>query len=64
MADGVVDKLVQKVNQLVVLDNVEGVSSLRRGQTLDLSAGQVEMLRPLADNLDLRDGSLPVRTRC
>ncbi|TDW98926.1 hypothetical protein [Kribbella sp. VKM Ac-2566] len=53
MADANVDALVQKVNQLVVLDSVEGVSSLRRGQTLELSAGHVEMLRPLADNLDL-----------
>ncbi|TCC34976.1 hypothetical protein [Kribbella sindirgiensis] len=53
MADANVDKLVQKVNQLVVLDSIDGVSSLRRGQTLDLSDGHVEMLRPLADNLDL-----------
>ncbi|MGW6196019.1 hypothetical protein ACWF0M_07695 [Kribbella sp. NPDC055110] len=53
MADANVDKLVQKVNQLVVLDSVEGVSSLRRGQTLKLSKGHEEMIQPLADNLDL-----------
>ncbi|TCC03675.1 hypothetical protein [Kribbella soli] len=53
MAEANVGKLVQKVNQLVVLDSVDGVSSLRRGQTLELSAGHVEMLEPLADNLDI-----------
>ncbi|WP_327640371.1 hypothetical protein OHB24_18900 [Kribbella sp. NBC_00482] len=53
MADANVDKLFQKVNQLVVLDSEDGVTSLRRGQTLELSAGHVEMLQPLADNLDI-----------
>jgi hypothetical protein len=53
VADANVDKLVQKVNQLVVMDSVDGVSSLRRGQTLELSDGHVEMIEPLADNLDL-----------
>ena len=53
MADANIEKLVQKVDQLVVQDTVDGVSSLRWGQTPELSAGHVEMIKPLADNLDL-----------
>ncbi len=53
MADANVEKLVQKVDALVVKDTVDGVSSLRRGQTPELSAGHVEMVKPLADNLDI-----------
>jgi len=53
VADANVEKLVQKVDQLVVQDSVDGVSSLRWGQTPELSAGHVEMIEPLADNLDL-----------
>jgi hypothetical protein len=53
VADVNVDNLVQKVNQLVVMDSVDGVSSLRRGETIELLDGHVEMLKPLADNLDL-----------
>jgi hypothetical protein len=52
VADENVDNLSRLVKQLVVADT-DGVSALDRGQLLTLSAGHVEMIKPLADNLDL-----------
>lgn len=45
-----VDRLVQQVTRLVERDTVDGVAS---GRPPELSEGHVEMLQPLADNLDL-----------
>ena len=45
-----VDRLVQQVIRLVERDTVDGVASRRPPE---LSEGHVEMLQPLADNLDL-----------
>ncbi|MET9268753.1 hypothetical protein [Kribbella sp. NPDC003557] len=49
MADPV-ERLVQQVTRLVERDTVDGVASRR---PIELSDGHVEMIQPLADNLDL-----------
>ena len=54
-----VDRLVQKVTRLVEKDTIDGVASRRPPE---LSDGHVEMLQPLADNLDL-PGRLATKLR-
>ncbi|MEU8225164.1 hypothetical protein [Kribbella sp. NPDC048915] len=58
MAD--VDSLVRTVDRLVELDTVDGVSSLRLGRQLELSAGRRQLLEPLAANLDVPGRLAPV----
>jgi hypothetical protein len=53
VADAEVDKLARRVVRLVEADTVDGVSSLRPGERLQLDERHEKLLKPLAQNLDL-----------
>ncbi|GAA3119610.1 hypothetical protein JOF29_006412 [Kribbella aluminosa] len=63
MAAADVDKLAHRVIQLVERDTVDGVSGLRPGDRLALDPAHVELLEPLAQNLDLPGRLAPMMRR-